>query len=204
MSFSSPRADRFILHHVGTPDLLWQPIPAFTRFAYVVHSKKGVRNGRRSSHAGSTPTPPTTHDFPDHWGFYLLQAINRLEDNTTQSMKQLDTQIDQKVDALERQLTAAVHQLDGKIDQKVGSLDAKIQALDRKIDQKIDGLDTKIQALDGKLDQKVDGLDTKIQALDVKIDQKLTALQYWYWGTLVVILVGFVTLFFHPALALAP
>ena len=54
-----------------------------------------------------------------------------------------------------------------------------------KVEQKIDGLDAKFE-------QKVDGLDAKF-------DQKLTNLQYWYWGTLVVMIIGFVTaLFTHP------
>ncbi len=127
------------------------------------------------------PMPPLTSDFPDHWGFYLLQAVNRLEDNTTQAFKQLDIKIDQRVDALDTKFTAAIQKLDDKIDQRVDALDTKFMAA--------------IQKLDDKIDQKVDGLDTKIQALDTKFDQKLTALQYWYWGTLVVIIVGFVTIF---------
>ena len=127
------------------------------------------------------PMPPLTSDFPDHWGFYLLQAVNRLEDNTTQAFKQLDIKIDQRVDALDTKFTAAIQKLDDQIDQRVDALDTKFMAA--------------IQKLDDKIDQKVDGLDTKIQALDTKFDQKLTALQYWYWGTLVVIIVGFVTIF---------
>lgn len=26
------------------------------------------------------PIIPDVKDFPDHWGFYLLQAVNRLQD----------------------------------------------------------------------------------------------------------------------------
>ena len=112
------------------------------------------------------PMPPTTQDFPDHWGFYLLQAINRLDD---------------KVDDVrrEQERTADV-------------LRHEIRALDVKVDQKID-------RLDAKFEQKIDGLDAKIDGLDAKFDQKLTNLQYWYWGTLVVMIIGFVTvLFTHP------
>ncbi|MCL4352673.1 MAG: hemolysin XhlA family protein [Firmicutes bacterium] len=112
------------------------------------------------------PMPPMTSDFPDHWGFYLLQAINRLDDKID------DVRRDQERTA--NALRQDIHALDAKIDQKVDALDAKI-------DQKID-------ALDAKFDQKIDALDTKF-------DQKLTGLQYWYWGTLVVIIVGFVTIF---------
>ena len=141
------------------------------------------------------PMPPMTSDFPDHWGFYLLQAVNRLEDNTTQAFKQLDMKIDQRVDALDAKFTAAIQKLDTKIDdvrrdqdRTAGALRQDIHALDIKFT-------TAIQELDHKIDQKVDGLDDKIQALDTKVDQKLTGLQYWYWGTLVVIIVGFVTIF---------
>ena len=98
--------------------------------------------------AEQPPVPPTTQDFPDHWGFYLLQAINRLDD---------------KVD------------------------DAR-----REQERTADVLRQEIHALDVKVDQKIDRLDGKF-------DQKLTNLQYWYWGTLVVIIIGFVTvLFTHP------
>lgn len=84
--------------------------------------------------ADQPPVPPTTHDFPDHWGFYLLQAINRLDD---------------KIDEVRREQ-----------------------------------------------ERTAETLRHDIQALDTKFDQKLTALQYWYWGTLVVIVMGFVTLWF--------
>ena len=83
------------------------------------------------------PMPPTTQDFPDHWGFYLLQAINRLDD---------------KIDDVRREQ-----------------------------------------------ERTADSLRQELHALDAKFDQKLTSLQYWYWGTLVVIIVGFVAvLFTHP------
>jgi hypothetical protein len=84
--------------------------------------------------ADQPPVPPTTHDFPDHWGFNPLQAINRLDDN---------------IDEVRREQ-----------------------------------------------ERTAETLRHDIQALDAKFDQKLTALQYWYWGTLVVIVMGFVTLWF--------
>jgi len=89
------------------------------------------------------PMPPEAKDFPDHWGFYLLQAINRLDD---------------KIDDVRRDQERSAE-----------SLHQEIRALNVKVDHKID-------------------------TLDAKFDQKLTTLQYWYWGTLVVIIVGFVTL----------
>ena len=70
------------------------------------------------------PTPPTTQDFPDHWGFYLLQAINRLND---------------------------------------------------------------------KIDQKFDSLGTKIEQTRREMDQKLDGLRYWYWGTVVVMIMAIIT-----------
>jgi len=88
------------------------------------------------------PLPPTSPDFPDHWGFYLLQAI---------------------------------HRLDEKIDQ-VG----------REEQRTADGLRQEIHALDAKVEQKLD-------ALAAQIDHKLSAFQYRYWGTLVVVIIGFVT-----------
>ncbi|PSR20028.1 MAG: hypothetical protein C7B45_16990 [Sulfobacillus acidophilus] len=111
--------------------------------------------------AEQPPVPPTTHDFPDHWGFYLLQAINRLDD---------------KIDEIRREQEQTADALRRDVDQKFAALDAKGDALRRDVDQKFAAF------------------DAKIDALDTKFDQKLTALQYWYWGTLVVIVIGFVTL----------
>ena len=113
--------------------------------------------------AEQPPTPPTSQDFPDHWGFYLLQAIHRLEDNTTQAIQHLDAKIDEVRRDQERVAES--------LRQEIGSVRQEIGSLDRKFDQKISDLDT-------------------------KFDHKLTSLQYWYWGTLIVIIVGFVTLFF--------
>jgi len=93
--------------------------------------------------ADQPPVPPTTHDFPDHWGFYLLPAINRLDD---------------KIDEVRREQ------------------------------------DRTAEALRRDVDPKFEALSAKIEALDAKFDQKLTALPYGYWGTLVVIVMGFVTL----------
>ena len=94
------------------------------------------------------PMPPTTQDFPDHWGFYLLQAINRLDD---------------KVDDVRREQERTA------------------------------------DVLRREQERTADSLRQEMRALDAKFDQKLTNLQYWYWGTLVVIIIGFVTvLFTHP------
>lgn len=112
--------------------------------------------------ADQPPVPPTTHDFPDHWGFYLLQAINRLDDK----IDQVSREQQRTADALRQDIHG--------------------------VRQEIHGVRQEIQALDAKLEQKISGLDAKF-------DQKLTNLQYWYWGTLVAIIIGFVTvLFTHP------
>ncbi len=129
--------------------------------------------------AEQPPVPPTTHDFPDHWGFYLLQAIHRLDD---------------KIDEIRREQEQTADALRRDVDQKFAALDAKGDALRRDVDQKFAALDAKGDALRRDVDQKFAAFDAKIDALDTKFDQKLTALQYWYWGTLVVIVIGFVTL----------
>ena len=130
--------------------------------------------------AEQPPVPPTTQDFPDHWGFYLLQAINRLDDKIDDVRREQE----RTADSL-RQEIGGVRQEIGGVRQEIGGVRQEIHALDAKFDQKVD-------VLDAKFDQKIDGLDAKF-------DQKLTNLQYWYWGTLIVIIVGFVTVFFtHP------
>ena len=118
--------------------------------------------------ADQPPVAPEAKDFPDHWGFYLMQAINRLEDEQRRT-----------ADALRQEITGVRQEITG-VRQEIVSVRQEIHALDAKFDQKIEALDTKF--------------DQKIEALDTKFDQKLTALQYWYWGTLVVIIIGFVTL----------
>ncbi|PSR32455.1 MAG: hypothetical protein C7B44_15345 [Sulfobacillus thermosulfidooxidans] len=60
-----------------------------------------------------------------------------------------------------------------------------------------------IRDLDAKFDKKIFDLDTKldkkISDLDAKFDQKFSALAYWYGGTLVVIIIGFLTLILRHA-----
>ena len=140
------------------------------------------------------PIPPEAKDFPDHWGFYLLQAINRLDDkidDVRRDQERSTESLRQEIGGVRQE----IHAMDTKFEQKIDTLDTnfeqKIDTLDIKFEQKIDTLDTKFE-------QKIDTLDTKfeqkINTLDTKFDQKLTALQYWYWGTLVVIIVGFVTI----------
>ena len=112
------------------------------------------------------PRPPTTQDFPDHWGFYLLQAINRLND---------------KIDDVRHRHERTAEALR----QEIGGVRQEIHVLDIEFGQKIGALDAKF--------------GQQIAALDTKFDHKLTNLQYWYWSTLIVIIVGFVTvLFTHP------
>ncbi|NMP25094.1 hypothetical protein [Sulfobacillus harzensis] len=116
------------------------------------------------------PTPPTTQDFPDHWGFYLLQAINRLDD---------------KIDGVRRE--------------QERTADALRQELGQEISIVRQELGQEISTVRQELGHGLGGLRQEMQALDAKFDQKLTNLQYWYWGTLVVIIVGFVTILLtHP------
>lgn len=94
------------------------------------------------------PVPPTTQDFPDHWGFYLLQAINRLEDEQRHTADTLRQEISSVRQEMALGLTSVRQDVDN---------------VRREMDQKLDGL------------------------------------RYWYWGTLVVIIIGIVTLLVaHP------
>ncbi len=43
------------------------------------------------------PTPPTVQDFPDHWGFYLLQAINRLDEAERRDQEQTANVLRQEI-----------------------------------------------------------------------------------------------------------
>jgi len=131
------------------------------------------------------PVPPTSQDFPDHWGFYLLQAINRLDDQWDTRLSRLDA----KIETVQQNLN-----------QRLDGLDAKIESVRHDLNQRIDHLDGKIEAVQRDVAQRVDQLQHHVTQRFDALDQKLTALQYWYWGTLVVILVGFVTLFLtaHP------
>ena len=123
------------------------------------------------------PTPPTSQDFPDHWGFYLLQAINRLDD---------------KIDQVSREQQRATDSLRQEIGGVRQTLTQEIGGVRQTLTQEIGEVRQEIHTLDAKFDHKID-------ALDAKFEQKLTTLQYWYWGTLVVIIIGFVTLLFtHP------
>ena len=134
------------------------------------------------------PTPPTSQDFPDHWGFYLLQAINRLDDK----IDQVSREQQRATDSL-RQEIGGVRQI---LTQEIGgvrqTLTQEIGGVRQTLTQEIGEVRQEIHTLDAKFDHKID-------ALDAKFEQKLTTLQYWYWGTLVVIIIGFVTLLFtHP------
>ena len=86
----------------------------------------------------------------------------------------------------------AINRLDDKIDQVSHEQQRTADTLRQEIvgvRQEISGVRQEIHALDAKFEQKVDGLDAKF-------DHKLSALQYWYWGTLVMIIMGFVTVLF--------
>ena len=150
------------------------------------------------------PMPPTTQDFPDHWGFYLLQAINRLDDKiddvrhrqerTAEAIRQEIGGVRQEIGDV-RQEIGDVRQEIGGVRQEIGGVRQEIGGVRQEIGgvrQEIGGVRQEIHALDTKFDEK-------IEALDTKFDHKLTNLQYWYWSTLIVIIVGFVTvLFTHP------
>jgi len=125
-----------------------------------------VSHKRRRPDVRSPPTPPTTQDFPDHWGFYLLQAINRLDDKIDQVNRE-----QQRATDFLRQEIGGVRQ---ELGQAIGDVRQEIHDLDAKFEQ-------------------------KIETLDAKFVHILRALQYWYWGTLVVLILGVITLLLtHP------
>ncbi|WP_053958088.1 hypothetical protein [Sulfobacillus thermosulfidooxidans] len=80
---------------------------------------------------------------------------------------------DRATDTL-RQEISGVRQEIGDVRQELGSVRQEVRALDAKFEK-------------------------KVNAFDIKFDQKLTHLPYWYGSTLVVMIIGFVTLLFtHP------
>ncbi len=126
------------------------------------------------------PTPPTSQDFPDHWGFYLLQAINRLNDKIDQVSRE------------QQRATDSLRQEMGGVRQEIGGVRQEIGEVRQTLAQEIGNVRQTVS-------QEIGEVRKEIHTLDAKFDQKLTTLQYWYWGTLIIIIIGFVTLLFtHP------
>ena len=126
------------------------------------------------------PTPPTSQDFPDHWGFYLLQAINRLNDKIDQVSRE------------QQRATDSLGQEMGGVRQEIGGVRQEIGEVRQTLAQEIGNVRQTVS-------QEIGEVRKDIHTLDAKFDQKLTTLQYWYWGTLIIIIIGFVTLLFtHP------
>jgi len=141
------------------------------------------------------PTPPTTQDFPDHWGFYLLQAINRLDDK----IDQVSREQQRATDSL-RQEIGGVRQELGGVRQELGQAIGEVR---QELGQELGGFRQELgQELGGfrqELGQAIGEVRQEIHDLDAKFDHKLSALQYWYWGTLVVLILGVITLLLtHP------
>jgi len=135
-----------------------------------------------------TPTPPTTQDFPDHWGFYLLQAINRLDDKIDQVSREQQRATDslrQEIAGVRQELGQAI----GGVHQDLGQAIGEVR---QDLGQAIGEVRQEIHHLDAKFEQKID-------TLNATFDHKLSALQYWYWGTLVILILGVITLLLtHP------
>ena len=53
------------------------------RLCYISKQGAGFVEGERPM----SEQPPTAQDFSDHWGFYLLQAITRLDDNKIDAVR---------------------------------------------------------------------------------------------------------------------
>lgn len=126
------------------------------------------------------PSPATAGDFSNQLGFNILRAINRLDDK----IENVRTEQKRTAEAL-RQEIGGIRQEIGGVRQEIGGVRQEIGG----VRQEIGGIRQEIHTLDLKYDQKIDKLDSKF-------DQKLNTLQYWYWGTLVGIIVAFVTLLF--------
>jgi chromosome segregation ATPase len=136
------------------------------------------------------PIPPTSHDFPDHWGFYLLQEINRLNDNIDAARRDQD-----RATETLRQEIGSVRQEFGSVRQEIGNVRQEIGNVRQEIGSVRQEFGSVRQEI-GNVQQEIGSVRQEVRDLDAKFDQKLTNLQYWYWGTLVVIIMGFVTLFF--------
>lgn len=77
-------------------------------------------------------------------------------------------------------LLQELHRMEDKLEAKIDTTHARIDSTHARID-----------ALDAKFEQKFD-------AFDARFTQRIDS-QYWYWATLAVIVVGFVTLLLvHP------
>jgi len=152
------------------------------------------------------PTPPTTQDFPDHWGFYLLQAINRLDDKIDQVSREQQRATDslrQEIGGVRQELGGVRQELGQAIGEVRQELGQELGGFRQELGQELGGFRQELgQELGGfrqELGQAIGEVRQEIHDLDAKFDHKLSALQYWYWGTLVVLILGVITLLLtHP------
>ena len=65
--------------------------------------------------------------------------------------------------------------------------------------QELHRMEDKLEAKIDTTHARIDSTNARIDALDAKFTQRIDSLQYWYWATLAVIVVGFATvLLVHP------
>ncbi|PSR21978.1 MAG: hypothetical protein C7B45_08800 [Sulfobacillus acidophilus] len=154
--------------------------------------------------ADQPPILPSSQDFPDHWGFYLLQAINRLDDKIDEVRRDQERIVEslrQEIGGV-RQDVGGIHHEIASVRQEVGGLHQDLASVRQEVSgahQVIASVRQEVSSarqVIASVRQEVSSARQEIHALDTKFDQKLTALQYWYWGTLIVIIMGFVVLFF--------
>ena len=153
--------------------------------------------------ADQPPMPPTTEDVPNHWGFHLLQGINRLGDKVDDMRRKQEW----STDALRHEmggLREEVHQEIGGVREELRhemgglrhELGQDLIGVREELRHEIDGVRHEMGGLRQEVHQEIGGVHQEVHSLDTKLDRKLTTLQYWYWSTLVVIVVGFGSILF--------
>ena len=173
--------------------------------------------------ADQPPMPPTTEDFPNHWGFYLLQGINRLGDKVDDVGREQERSIEalrQEISGVRRELGEDIigvrdelrHKIN-RVQQELGhdligvrdelrhevsgvrqELGQDIIGMREELRHEVSGVRLEMGGLREEIRQEIGEVRLEVHALDTKVDRKLTTLQFWYWSTLVVIIVGFAKL----------
>jgi peptidoglycan hydrolase CwlO-like protein len=97
---------------------------------------------------------------------------------TTMVMATLPSVVQPEVQRQVRQQRAdidSLYELVSGVDQKVDTLEEKVGALDQKVDaldQKVDALDEKVDALDMKLDRRLDEVSSQLSEVLRRIDER--------------------------------
>ena len=98
-----------------------------------------------------------------------LLLKNRKKDSSQKDNSNLET----RIDALDKKIDGLEKRLDSKIDAVESKLEAQIKALDKKIDAVERSLNGVEKRLDGKIDAIESKLITKIDAIEIKLENKM-------------------------------